>query len=306
MGEKKFEPTPIPTLFLQDTLMLGLRAYGCLYVLATPRPAIIETGFSQTVAQTLEGLREIGIRPEEIAYICPTHVHMDHAGGTSALAQACPNAKIICHHLGVPHLVDPAKLIESVKRAVGPLFSYYGELRPVPAERFIPLRGGERFDLGEGYQLQVIEAPGHAPHQVCFYESLTRGLFTADAVGIYRAGLTGFVLTTPPPAFHLEDWLQTLERLEALRLDWLYFTHFGVHAEPYRLIGQYRKILMEWVQEVEHQKRVLQDDALVKEHFVQKETPALKDFYAPIMIRAEVEMNVQGVLLYLKKARGLL
>ncbi|MBI1742292.1 MBL fold metallo-hydrolase [Candidatus Acetothermia bacterium] len=302
---KIFEATPVPHLYLQDVFMIGLEKYGCLYVFKTPKPAIIETGFSTTVSQTLEGLRELGIRPEDVAYICPTHVHMDHAGGTSALAEACPNAKVICHHLGAPHLIDPTKLIESVKRAVGPLFPYYGEMKPVPAERFIQVKGGEIFDLGDGYKLEMIDAPGHAPHQACFYEHKTRGLFTADAVGIYRKDSTGFMLTTPPPAFHFEQSLETLDRFKRMRLDWLYFTHFGVHAEPYKLIDEYRKVLTEWVAEVEHKKRELKDDMLVKEFFVQKETPFLKDFYEPIMIRSEVEMNVQGVLLYLKKVRGL-
>jgi glyoxylase-like metal-dependent hydrolase (beta-lactamase superfamily II) len=302
---KIFEATPVAKLYLQDTKMIGLEKYGCLYFLKTPNPAIIETGFSTTAQQTLEGLRELGVRLEDIAYICPTHVHMDHAGGTSALAEACPNAKIISHHLGAPHLIDPSKLVESVKRAVGALFPYYGEMRPVPAERFIQVLGGETFDLGEGYALEVIDSPGHAPHQACFYEQKTRGLFCADAVGIYRKGSTGFMLTTPPPAFHFEQWLETLDRYKRLNLNWLYMTHFGVHGQPYELIDAYRQLLTEWVAEVEHKKRELKDDALVKQFFVEKETPALKDFYSPTMILSEVEMNVQGVLLYLKKARGL-
>jgi glyoxylase-like metal-dependent hydrolase (beta-lactamase superfamily II) len=302
---KIFEATPIPNLYLQDVLMLGLERYGCLYVFKTPKPVIIETGFSTTAQQTIEGLSELGIHLEDVAYICPTHVHMDHAGGTSALAEACPNAQVICHHLGAPHLIEPSKLIESVKRAVGQLFPYYGEMRPVPAERFIQVKGGELFDLGDGYRLEVIDSPGHAPHQACFYEHKTRGLFSADAVGIYRKGVTGFVLTTPPPAFHFEQWLETLERYEQLKLDWLYMTHFGVQGEPYKLIDEYRKLLTEWVAEVEEKKRLLKDDALVKEHFVQKETPFLKDFYTPLMIQSEVDMNVQGVLLYLKRVRGL-
>ncbi len=300
-----FDATPVPKLYIQDTKMIGLEKYGCLYVFKTPKPAIIETGFSTTTSQTLQGLHELGIRLEDVAYICPTHVHMDHAGGTSALAEACPNAKIICHHLGAPHLIDPSKLIESVKRAVGALFPYYGEMKAVSSERFIQVRGGEVFDLGDSYQLEVIDSPGHAPHQACFYEHKTRGLFCADAIGIYRKGLTGFMLTTPPPAFHYEQWLETLDHYKQLKLDWLYMTHFGVQNEPYELIDEYRTLLTEWVAEVERKKRELKDDALVKHYFFEKETPLLKNFYSPIMILSEVEMNVQGVLLYLKKVRGM-
>ncbi|MDW8141494.1 MAG: MBL fold metallo-hydrolase [Candidatus Bipolaricaulota bacterium] len=290
-------------IYILDTEMLGLPRYGSLYILKTPRPTIIETGFSHTLEKTLSALNELKIRPEDVAYIIPTHVHLDHAGGTGDLAHACPNARVVIHEQGAPHLVDPTKLLESVKRAVGPMFGFYGTLRPTPPERLIVVKGGESLDLGGGYQLDVLHAPGHAPHQICLYERKTGGLFTADAAGIYRPWAAGLILTTPPPAFHLEQSLETLERLKALAPRVLFYTHWGAHTQI-KLLDDYAEMLRAWVADVEAQKRRLGDDAAVKRYFVEREGPRFQEHYPEPILRGEIEMNTQGILLYLKRVRG--
>lgn len=290
-------------LFILDTAMLGVPRYGALYILKAPKPAIIETGFSHTLEKTRAALDELKIRPEDVAYLCPTHVHMDHAGGCGFLAEICPNARVICHQLGVPHLIDPSKLVPSVQRAVGVLFSYYGTMQPVASDRLIAVSGGERFELGDGYVLEVIDTPGHAPHHACFYEHKTQGLFTGDAIGIYRPEATGFAMTTPPPAFHYENSLRTLDQLRRRTLEWLYFTHYDIYPQPYELIDVYEEHLRRWVEAIIQTTGELNDHQAIKEHFVAIELQALGKFYEPVMLRQEVEMNVQGVLLYLKKHR---
>lgn len=291
-------------LYILDTGMFGLERYDGIYILKAPQVAIIETGLSHTLEKTLAALDELGIRREDVAYIMPTHVHLDHAGGTGHLAEACPNAKVIAHEQGAPHLIDPTRLLESVQRAVGPMFPFYGTLKPAPKERVLPVRGGEAFNLGDGFEIEVIAAPGHAPHQVCFFERKLRGLFTGDAAGIYRPWGAGLLPTTPPPAFHLEQALETLARLKALQPKLLLYTHWGAHSDI-SLLDQYAQMLQDWVSEIEHAKKTLKDDHAVKEHFVQKETPLLKDHYPELILRGEIEMNVQGILLYLRKVRGI-
>ena len=301
-GLQYAEPTPAdPHLFVVDAEMIGMKGYGGLYILKAPKPAIIETGFSHTTPKALKALEELGIALQDVQYIAVTHVHMDHAGGAGFLAEHCPNAQVICHHVGAPHLINPEKLVKSVQRAVGPLFPYYGEMRPISEERMAIVEGGERFELGDGYALEVIDAPGHAPHHACFYEPKTKGLFTGDAVGIYRKGL-GFLMTTPPPSFHFEDSLATLNKLRGLELEWLYFTHYGAHPDPYRLMDEFESHLSRWVGEIEAKWRELRDDEAVKAHFVEKESQGhLARHYEPHVLQAEVIMNVTGVLLYLQR-----
>jgi len=298
---------PVPSdenLFIVDAQMMGQSHYGGLYILRAPKPTIIETAFSHTVDKALTALDELGIAPEDVAYVAPTHVHMDHAGGAAYLTERCPNARVLCHHVGAPHLADPSKLVKSVARAVGPNFQYYGDMMPVPEDRITPLEGGERFDLGDGYALDVLDTPGHAPHHASFYEPKTKGLFAGDAVGIYRPRLVGFQMTTPPPAFHFEDWLSTHERLRGLDLEWLYFTHFGPHQNPSGLIDEHERLLRDWVASIERKLDELGDEQAVKDHVVSEADEVLKSAYGLEGLQAEIEMNVQGVLLYLKRHRA--
>jgi len=121
-------------------------------------------------------------------------------------------------------------------------------------------------------------------------------------VGIYRPfAKDEILLTTPPPGFHLEQSLETLERLKRLDLNVLCFTHWGAHKNPLKLLDGYANLLKLWVGEIEAAKKRLNDDEKVKQYFVEKHEPALAKLYDPLMVRGEIEMNVQGVLLYLKK-----
>ena len=290
-----------PNLHLLDIHMMGMERYGGVYILNAPQPAIIETGFSHSVEKIVDAMSELGLKPDDIAFIMPTHVHMDHAGGAGFLAELCTNAKVICHESGVPHLVDPSKLVKSVERAVGSLFPFYGDMKAIPEDRFIAVTEGETFDLGDGYGIEVIYTPGHAPHQVSYLEKKTNGLFTGDAVGIYRTDATGFAMTTPPPAFNYEDSISTFEKLRARNLDWLFFTHYGAHPNASDLIDEYRGMVEDWVSFIETQYAELGDEEAVKERCVAKEAESLGEFYDPETLRLEVEMNVQGILLYLKR-----
>ena len=69
--------------------------------------AIIETGTSFSVSNVQKALEKIHLSFVDVAYIIPTHVHLDHAGGAGGLMKQCPNAKLIVHPRGARHLIDP-------------------------------------------------------------------------------------------------------------------------------------------------------------------------------------------------------
>ena len=101
------------------------------------RAVFIETGTSLAVPGLLHVLEEKGIAREAVAYVIPTHVHLDHAGAAGQLMQQLPKAQLVVHPRGARHLIDPSKLIAGTMAVYGEtkFKALYGELIPVPAQR---------------------------------------------------------------------------------------------------------------------------------------------------------------------------
>src|SRR5688572_25853661 len=73
--------------------------------------AVIETNTNQAVPRILSQIEKMGFTSADVRWIIVTHIHLDHAAGTSELLKACPRAKVLVHPRGEKHLVDPTKLI---------------------------------------------------------------------------------------------------------------------------------------------------------------------------------------------------
>jgi len=91
----------------------------------------------------------------------------------------------------------------------------------------LPISGDEVFKLSERQSLRLLHMPGHAPHQLCILDSRNNGLFSGDAVGISVAEGKVLLPATPPPAFDLELYLSSLQKLMDLKASLIYFAHFG-------------------------------------------------------------------------------
>jgi len=294
--------TGVPHVHLLDAGLINMPEYTGVFLVDTESPVIIETGFSYSVPNILQGLEELNISPEDVKYIIPTHIHMDHAGGAGGLAQACPNAQVFVYDKVARYLIDPADLVKSVERAVGSLFERYGEMIPIPEERMIKVDGGETFQLQDDFSLKIIHAPGHAPHQFCVFVPEHHALFTADACGIFLKEIGKLSVTTPPPAFRLGEALETLNQLKALNPKTLLYTHYGAYKAENRL-DDYADALMRWVTDIEAIYNTTEDFESIRNHFIKKLLPDYDGHYDSLMSKEEIGMNVIGVLLYLKRQR---
>jgi len=59
--------------------------------------AFIDNNTNHALPRLLRALDDAGLSPQQVRYLIVTHVHLDHAGATSALAKACPNAVVLAH-----------------------------------------------------------------------------------------------------------------------------------------------------------------------------------------------------------------
>ncbi len=87
-------------IYLIDDQLYSIPKMGCVYLLNEDKKALIESGPSTSANAVLDGIREAGVRPEDIAYIIVTHIHLDHAGGAGVLIKDMPHAQVIVHHRG--------------------------------------------------------------------------------------------------------------------------------------------------------------------------------------------------------------
>ena len=215
---------------------LDLNFYGVKGVIASVilhgpgGAAIIDPGPSSTLPALRAGLDRAGIALADVRAILLTHIHLDHAGATGTLVRENPALRVYVHEKGAPHMVDPAKLIASATRLWGDeMDRLWGEMRPVPAETLVILRGGERLAAG-GRDLDVAYTPGHASHHVSYFSADTGIAFVGDTAGVRLQEGRFIMPPTPPPDIDLEAWRDSFARISAWRPETLFITHFGPYA----------------------------------------------------------------------------
>jgi len=231
-------------VFMVELETGGFKNLICSYVIKGKKPFLVESGPTSSVPNLLSGLRELNIKLEDIEYVAVTHVHLDHGGGAGTLLKHLPNAKVIVHPRGMPHLVDPERLWPSSQAVLGFVSEIFGKPEPVPKDRVIPVTEGA-FDLGYGAKLIVMETVGHASHNLSFQETFNGGVFPGDAAGTYLPEFDVVVPTTPPP-FHLDSALASLDKLISLKPTVLYFSHFGKANDAVERLKDYKLQLQLW------------------------------------------------------------
>jgi glyoxylase-like metal-dependent hydrolase (beta-lactamase superfamily II) len=142
-------------------------------------------------------------------WIWLTHAHPDHASGVKALKEAT-GAKLACWP--VPNRVYEVDGLEPMER---------------------PLSDGMELVLDNTRYL-ALHTPGHASDHVCFFRPADGWLFTGDVVVAQ-----GSVLIAPPDG-NLADYLNTLDRLQALNAHWLAPGHGDPIADACGKLTEYK------------------------------------------------------------------
>jgi glyoxylase-like metal-dependent hydrolase (beta-lactamase superfamily II) len=208
--------------------------------------AIVDPGPSSTLSTLREQLSRQGLSISRLDFILLTHIHLDHAGATGSLLKENSNLQVFVHSRGAPHIVDPAKLLQSAARLYGEsMNALFGESLPVPAANVHALYGGETLPLG-GDSIFVLYTPGHASHHVTYFDPLQRTAFVGDTGGICIEGHPMALPAAPPPDIDVELWNGSLDAIERLQPRRLFLTHFGFSDQAVRHITNYRARLRRW------------------------------------------------------------
>ncbi|PSQ63139.1 MAG: MBL fold metallo-hydrolase [Bacteroidetes bacterium QH_10_64_19] len=193
--------------------------------------ALIETGPGSTFPTLQAKLADHGLTPADVSEVLLTHIHLDHAGAAGHFAQH--GATIYAHHVGVPHLLNPDKLLASATRIYGDdMDRLWGEMHPVPEDQLVALEDEDTITLGDHTAL-ALDTPGHASHHMSYVIGDT--CFTGDVGGVRIPGDTYVELPLAPPEIRLTHWRESLSRLHAAidrhGISRIAPTHFGVYDD---------------------------------------------------------------------------
>jgi glyoxylase-like metal-dependent hydrolase (beta-lactamase superfamily II) len=206
--------------------------------------AIIETGNKYSATNVQKALEIDGLSFSDVAYIIPTHVHLDHAGGAGELMNRCVNAQLIVHPRGARHMIDPSKLIAGAIAVYGETNykKLYGEVTPIESTRVIEADDNCVINFN-GRELKFIDTPGHARHHFCIWDEMTGSMFTGDTFGIsYREfdkGNEVYIFpSTSPVQFDPEALIKSIEKLITYKPQRVCLTHFSAIEPTNKVVDQ--------------------------------------------------------------------
>lgn len=289
---------------------------ACYLIAADHELAVVDCGSSNNIPALLDTLAELGFNAGQVRYVMPTHVHLDHAGGAGALLAACPDATLVTHQRGAPHLIDPARLQAGASAVYGEagFARTFGALVPVPAERVIAAADGQVFELGNR-RIRFADTPGHANHHGCFLDDTSRLWFTGDTFGLaYREFIRDdrplMLATTTPVAFDPDAWLASLDKLLAADPAGMCLTHFGPVMDPAGPAADLRAsvrahadiaLAEEPLGEAGRALRLQQAVAELLIGAALAHCPDLSRARAAALLELDIDLNAQGLHIWLKR-----
>ncbi len=234
---------------------------------------IVDVGPSVTAPGLLNALAELGV--SRLDYIFLTHIHLDHAGAAGEMARSFPDARIVCHKAGLPHLVDPSRLWKGTVKTLGKTGEAYGPIQPVPRDRL------EEAETFVSDAIVPVITPGHSPHHVSYRTDAC--LFVGEAGGVHLTppGGAPYLRPATPPRFFLNNAIQSIDVLLQTDPGLMCYGHFGAEPNGADLLREHRRQLLRWERLIEDEmnqvetddiveaclKRLLADDPLLEGYF---------------------------------------
>ena len=280
----------------------------------TKRNVIIETGASRSNGAIQNAITDLGLSMANIHAVIVTHIHLDHSGGAGLLMGQCPGATLYAHEKGVPHLVDPDKLISGSRAVYGEAFdNLFLPVVPVPEHRIHAIVDNDRLDLGGGRELRMIDSPGHALHHMAVFDPESRGIFTGDAAGLYYKplerdyGVKVSLPSTTPTQYDPDAMLATLNCFLAFEPLRLYFTHYGMAEPAMEVLESTKEWLTLFSEEcVDYYRKTRSLDLLtnymqqrVEERLARMGVPENADCFGYMKI--DNRINAQGLIAYVDR-----
>ena len=286
-------------VYLIDTHGLGFERYIGAYLIKDEKTALIDVGYASSINNLLAGIRAAGVDPSRIDYIILTHIHLDHAGAVGKLTRISEKALVKAHPRAIKHLIDPSRLISSVREVYGAEAERFGEFLPVDGDRIEGIVDEEEVGLGS-LTLRLHLTPGHAPHHISAQLIEEKALFCGDALSMRTPSFDHDIPQTPPPSYIHEQAIQSIRRFMGLEVEVVLRPHYGsMRVHPGFFEDQIA--LLDWWRRLIHE-AVTQRREASFEDVLRSYLKEVGEEEAPPFVEKYLRISFDGMVKYLKRA----
>lgn len=220
------------------TLSLDGMGDSWIFVIDGPEKAlVIDTSFGLGDLKSL--IKEL-IGQDKEFFVANTHSHFDHAYGNFQFD------RVYCHEYEVPLLQSKMNphiwdyLFDEDGNGKWADFDR-NDLVPFREYELIGVPDGHIFDLGDGYEVELIFLPGHSPGHAAFLDKHNRILFVGDDCCVGNAGIGGGGMPGQPFREYttIEAFTRELKKVIARmdEFDSLFPSHGPVDTGPIMLVS---------------------------------------------------------------------
>lgn len=186
---------------------------------------LINSGSRSGASTVYETLKKFGAWP--LQKLILTHSHWDHTQGVITLREKVEEEglapiEIFASEKAIPNLEDQSY---NVCFEDEPYYSDYLNIEGVS-----PLKDKEKLFLDDDFYLEIIETPGHMPDHISIFDEKNKCAFVGDAPGM-RWFTNFFVCNANSVYWQEKDYLESIEKMRSLDLDYLCIAHFGVFTD---------------------------------------------------------------------------
>jgi len=286
-----------------DQNLPGFRNFiSCWIYKKNKQTLLIDPGPTSSIPVLEKALNELAV--SRIDYILLTHIHIDHAGGTGLLLANYPEAKVLCHPKGIPHMINPDKLWTGSLKVLGKIAETYKKIIPVPQENIF-----FKNSINDAVKIEVIETPGHAMHHLNYL--IGDYLFAGEVAGVHYPLEQGFYLRiATPPRFIYEIYRDSLYKAASLKSRAICFGHYGMLTNTKQVFDAAKEQLELWTRTTY---RHYQKSTLVKAEHVFEEILAT-DLYLKAYEKLDPDIqdrekyfainSINGMMEYLGRSKS--
>ena len=298
-----------PHTYLIDAFYYAYPGRGCVYLVKyDDEAALIDTGTGMSVVYIMDALQKLGVAPEGVRYVLPTHVHLDHAGGAGALALRLPNARVYVHPRGLRHLIDPVKLVAGSRAIYGEnmMAKAIGEVVPVPQEKGFEAVDNMELPLANK-SIKLLFSPGHAHHHYSVWDPNSGCYFAGDVGGnsyrdMDKDGKHLMFLCSAPVQYDPEAWHSSLDAISQLDPKKMCICHYGVLdnvrqalTDMHRLLDEVNKEALKCKSAMDkyHSLEKIMWDSFWREYDTL--SPPMERLHAELWMKKDVHISTAGL-----------